>query len=83
MTEEAQETLTFRAAMAELNQIVEALESNTLELEESLVKYERGIALLRFLKESLSNAQQKVDVLMGELDMSVDDATTDSTLSKA
>ncbi|MEF2559829.1 MAG: exodeoxyribonuclease VII small subunit [Eggerthellaceae bacterium] len=83
MTEEVQETLTFRAAMAELNQIVEALESNTLELEESLVKYERGIALLRFLKESLSNAQQKVDVLMGELDMSVDDATTDSTLSKA
>lgn len=83
MTEEVQEALTFRAAMAELNQIVEALESNTLELEESLVKYERGIALLRFLKESLSNAQQKVDVLMGELDMSVDDATTDSTLSKA
>lgn len=83
MTEEVQETLTFRAAMAELNQIVEALESNTLELEESLVKYERGIALLRFLKESLSNAQQKVDVLMGELDMSVDDATTDSMLSKA
>lgn len=83
MTEEVQETLTFRAAMAELNQIVEALESNTLELEESLVKYERGIALLRFLKESLSNAQQKVDVLMGELDMSVDDAITDSTLSKA
>lgn len=83
MTEEVQETLTFRAAMAELNQIVEALESNTLELEESLVKYERGIALLRFLKESLSNAQQKVDVLMGELDMSVDDTTTDSTLSKA
>lgn len=83
MTEEVQENLTFRAAMAELNQIVEALESNTLELEESLVKYERGIALLRFLKESLSNAQQKVDVLMGELDMSVDDATTDSTLSKA
>lgn len=75
--------MTFREAMAELNQIVEALESNTLELEESLVKYERGIALLRFLKESLTNAQQKVDVLMGELDMSVDDATTDSTLSKA
>ena len=77
------EGLTFREAMAELNEIVAALESNTLELEESLLKYERGIALLRFLKESLSNAQQKVDVLMGELDMSVDDATIDSTLSKA
>lgn len=75
--------LTFREAMNELNQIVEALESNTLELEESLVKYERGIKLLRFLKQSLHDAQQKVDVLMGELDTSADDATTDSTLSKA
>lgn len=77
------EGLTFREAMTELNGIVEALESNTLELEDSLVKYEHGIALLRFLKESLTSAQQKVDVLMGELDMSVDDSVTDSTLSKA
>ena len=75
--------LTFREAMTELNGIVEALESNTLELEDSLVKYERGIALLRFLKDSLTSAQQKVDVLIGELDLSVDDAVTDSTLSKA
>lgn len=77
------EGLTFREAMTELNGIVEALESNTLELEDSLMKYECGIALLRFLKESLTSAQQKVDVLMGELDMSVDDSVTDSTLSKA
>ena len=77
------EDLSFREAMAELNQIVEALESNTLELEESLVKYERGIALLRYLKGSLANAQQKIDVLMGELDASVDDAAIDATLQKA
>lgn len=77
------ETLSFREAMMELNGIVEALESNTLELEESLVKYERGIALLRYLKTSLADAQQKIDILMGELDTSIDDQTTDSTLSKA
>ena len=75
--------MTFREAMAELNGIVNALESNTLELEESLVKYERGIALLRYLKESLNAAQQKVEVLMGELEMPEDDAITDTTLSKA
>ena len=86
MTEEMNkpvEELTFREAMAELNAIVEALESNTLELEESLVRYERGIALLRYLKGSLAHAQQKIDVLMGELDTSIDDATMDSTLQKA
>lgn len=77
------EDMTFHEAMAELNGIVNALESNTLELEESLVKYERGIALLRYLKESLNAAQQKVEVLMGELEMPEDDAITDTTLSKA
>ena len=83
LTTISSDDMTFREAMSELNGIVEALESNTLELEESLVKYERGIALLRFLKESLNTAQQKVEVLMGELEMPEDDTEIDSTLSKA
>lgn len=83
LTTISSDDMTFREAMSELNGIVEALESNTLELEESLVKYERGIALLRFLKESLNTAQQKVEVLMGELVMPEDDTVIDSTLSKA
>lgn len=76
-------TLTFREAMNELSAIVEALESNTLELEESLVKYERGVTLLCYLKSSLADAQQKVEVLMGELDTNIDDTQTDTELSKA
>lgn len=83
LTTISSDDMTFREAMSELNGIVEALESNTLELEESLVKYERGIALLRFLKESLNTAQQKVEVLMGELEIPEDDTVIDSTLSKA
>ena len=59
--------LTFREAMAELDGIVGVLESNTLELEDSLASYERGVALLAALQGRLSQAQQKVDVLMGEL----------------
>lgn len=83
LSEQSVEALSFREAMAELNGIVEALESNTLELEDSLIKYERGITLLRYLKKSLADAQQKVDVLMGEFDTSVNDEVVDSTLSKA
>ena len=83
MAEQNEINLTFREAMNELNSIVEQLESNTLELEESLVKYERGIALLRYLRARLNNAQQKVEILMGELDMSVSDEEIDSNLSKA
>lgn len=73
--------MTFREAMAELDATVSVLEGNTLELEDSLKAYERGVALLTELKGRLANAQQKVDVLMGQLDASADDATTDTTLS--
>ena len=69
------EELTF------LDGIVRVLESNSLELEDSLVSYERGVSLLRALQGRLNEAQQKVEVLMGELEGEVDDATRDATLS--
>ena len=73
--------MSFLEAMAELDRTVAVLESNTLELEDSLKAYERGVAILSDLKQRLSSAQQKVDVLMGQLDAPADDATTDTTLS--
>lgn len=75
------EEMTFREAMSELEGIVGILEGNTLELEDSLKSYERGVALLGALKKRLNEAQQKVDVLMGELETDADDAATDTTLS--
>lgn len=75
------EEMSFREAMAELDSIVGVLESNTLELEDSLKSYERGVSLLALLKAKLDGAQQKVDVLMGELEQDTDDARTDTTLS--
>lgn len=75
------ENLSFREAMAELDSIVALLESNTLELEESLESYERGVALLTSLRLRLDGAQQKVEVLMGELVHSSNDEETDNTLS--
>ncbi len=75
------EELSFREAMDELEGIVGVLESNTLELEESLEKYERGVALLKNLQGRLNDAQQKVDVLMGELEIDTDDEAHDASLS--
>jgi exodeoxyribonuclease VII small subunit len=75
------EELSFRDALAELEGIVAQLESNTLELEESLVRYERGVALLASLRRRLSQAEQQVEVLMGELVEAPDDHTQDTTLS--
>jgi exodeoxyribonuclease VII small subunit len=62
------EDLTFGAALAELEQIVRALESGQLELEEGLARYERGVSLLRTCQDKLAQAKQKVTMLIGELE---------------
>ena len=73
--------MSFREAMNELEAIVEALEANDMELEDSLARYERGVALLTSLKTRLASAEQRVEVLMGELAEAPDDETKDTTLS--
>ena len=75
------EELTFNQAMGELNAIVGRLESNTMDLEESLAAYERGVVLLRSLQVRLSDAQQRVYVLMCELAGEMDDQARDTSLS--
>ena len=77
------ENLTFREGMAQLDDIVRTLESGSLELEESLEKYALGVQLLAELQRRLADAEQKVDVLMGELVDAPDDSVRDSTLQKA
>ena len=60
--------LSFKEGLFELDGIVRSLESGQLELEESIKSYERGVELLGSLKSRLDEAQQKVSVLMGELE---------------
>lgn len=60
--------LSFGNALSELESIVGALESGSLELEDSLERYERGVVLLRSLQGRLQEAQQKVTMLLGELE---------------
>lgn len=67
--------LSFGEALTELDSIVGALESGQLELEDSLTRYERGVTLLRALQSRLVEAQQKVTMLIGELES---DATDES-----
>ena len=73
--------MTFREASAELDGIIRQIESNTLELEDTLKAYERGVALIASLQKRLSEAEQKVDVPMGELSGQQDDQIRDTTLS--
>lgn len=64
--------LAFGAALGELEGIVSQLESGQLELEDSLDRYERGVALLKSLQSRLADAQLKVTALLGELEPDVD-----------
>jgi exodeoxyribonuclease VII small subunit len=58
----------FGASLAELERIVTQLESGQLELEESLARYEQGVKLIRELKGTLADAEQKVTTLLGEIE---------------
>ena len=62
------EEVSFGEGLAELERIVAALESGELDLEDSLTRYERGVTLLRQLQARLTDAQQRVTVLLGELE---------------
>ncbi len=68
------EELSFKEGLVELDQIVRSLEGNQLELEDSIKSYEYGVKLLGSLKKRLDEAEQKVTVLMGELQPDEGDA---------
>lgn len=71
------EEMRFSDALAELEAIVAALESGQLDLEDSLARYERGVALLRASRTRLAEAEQRVTMLMGELEDDAESAGTD------
>jgi len=59
----SEKDLTFETALAELESIVETMESGQLPLEKSLASYKRGAELLQFCQRQLQDAQQQVKVL--------------------
>ncbi len=62
----AQEPESYEAAMAELDALVEKMESGTLPLEASLSAYQRGTVLLKYCEKVLADANQRISVLDGE-----------------
>lgn len=54
---------TFESALAELEDIVAAMEAGQLPLEQLLSSHRRGAELLRFCQAALEEAQQQVQVL--------------------
>ncbi|MBI1174299.1 MAG: exodeoxyribonuclease VII small subunit [Sideroxydans sp.] len=63
MAGKSQKTLSFEAALAELEQVVADMEAGGLSLEDSLAAYKRGAELLQLCRGRLDDAQQQVRVL--------------------
>jgi exodeoxyribonuclease VII small subunit len=56
----------FEAALAELEKLVQSMESGALTLEQSLAAHKRGLELARYCQAVLAQAQQQVRVLEDE-----------------
>lgn len=61
----APQAVDLEKSLAELESIVEQLESGELPLDKSLKEFERGVRLSRECQGALKDAEQRVQVLMG------------------
>ena len=68
MAEEAVpvETLSYEQAMAEMEEIIQKMESDQLSLDEALAFFERGQALAKRCADRLNQAELKVSQLTGQ-----------------
>lgn len=58
--------VSLEEALDDLERIVAELEEGRLGLEESLVLFERGMALVRLCRRRLEMAEQRIESLTGE-----------------
>jgi exodeoxyribonuclease VII small subunit len=56
----------FEGNITRLKEVVRQLEEGNLSLEESLKYFEEGIKLYRYCNNTLSHAQQRITLLLGE-----------------
>ena len=62
-TKQAMETMKLEDAMRRLDEVVLALDNDTVELEQSMKLYEEGVRLVRICNEKLSEAERTVRIL--------------------
>ncbi|MFT5591789.1 MAG: exodeoxyribonuclease VII small subunit [Oceanicoccus sp.] len=61
-----QAPIDFEQSLAQLESLVEKLENSEFTLEQSLQAFEQGVKLTRQCQQALSQAEQKVQLLIGE-----------------
>ena len=63
---EKKEGFAFEQSLAELEQLVQQMESGDMSLEQSLKAFEKGVKLTRECQKALTEAEQKVQILLEE-----------------
>ena len=61
----------FEKALGDLEKLVENMEQGDLSLEDSLKHFEQGIALTRACQKALTEAEQKIQILLQDADKQV------------
>ena len=59
----AQKKLSFEEALETLEEVVSKLEAGKLSLDEALAAYEKGMGLVRFCNERLSDAERRIEAI--------------------
>ena len=60
----AKKSVNLEKSLAELETLVDELESGDLPLEKAMKKFEEGIKLTRLCQTALKEAEQKVEILL-------------------
>lgn len=58
-----EKNVSFEQALAQLEQIVSAIEGGQVGLEESLAKYEQGMALVKKCRTLLESAEKRIEMI--------------------
>lgn len=71
----------FESALEELEGVIEQLESGNLSLEDSLAAFEKGVGLVKYCNEKLSEVEKRVELLIrdkeGRLQLKLLDSLAD------
>ena len=73
----------FEEALGELQQIVSALEAGQVSLEQSLSRFERGVALAAHCQSLLDEANQRVEIVVSRRAHTVETAPFEVTATYA
>ncbi|CUA86004.1 MULTISPECIES: exodeoxyribonuclease VII small subunit [Gulbenkiania] len=63
MAKPAKTAATFESSLAQLEDIIQAMESGDMPLEAALASYKQGIELVKFCQGRLADAEQQLKIL--------------------